>query len=102
MRFFCRLCGQEWPEDPRLALPCPKCGASAGVNCRRPSGHTIRPQFGGAPHLEREHAAVDAGLLRRCTANPAAKSYEATSVSPPRLRAENGSEPTMRRRDLFR
>lgn len=54
-RFVCaRGCGDSWDEDPRLVVPCPHCGAAAGVGCRRPSehvGHFVEP------HAARREAA---------------------------------------------
>jgi len=29
----CKHCGQEWPRDPALEVPCPKCEAPIGKKC---------------------------------------------------------------------
>lgn len=64
----CNLCGQTWPRDPRLEVPCPECRAPIGRRCHRPSGHQC--EF----HIPREQAAVDGGFLtRRCPGNPNSK-----------------------------
>ena len=47
----CSRCGTEWPKDPALEVPCPRCGAGVGRECRRPSQHRA---FGGEPHSERD------------------------------------------------
>lgn len=59
----CSRCGVEWPRDPALEVPCPRCGVTVGVKCRRPSQHGV---FGGQPHAERDRAAMEAGLLVKC------------------------------------
>lgn len=44
--FRCEQCGDEWPTDPRLGVPCPTCQAPVGAGCRRPSehaGHFVQP-----------------------------------------------------------
>jgi hypothetical protein len=56
----CNLCGQEWPRDPALEVPCPACPAAAGQKCRRPSGHACDI------HVERDRAALEAGKLTLC------------------------------------
>lgn len=67
MSAVCSRCGETWPRDPALEIPCPRCNATAGSYCshRRPSGHSVR--F-GAPlvHPERDQAALDAGILKPC------------------------------------
>lgn len=63
MTVACKRCGQTWPRDPALEVPCPQCGAPVGVRCRRPSGHG--GNFVGV-HAVRDQAAMDAGLLERC------------------------------------
>lgn len=65
MSVHCGRCGQEWPRDPALEVPCPRCRAGVGVRCRRPSGHG--GNFTGL-HAARDRAAMDAGLLSRCPA----------------------------------
>jgi len=59
----CANCGQEWPRHPCLDVICPLCQAAVGQRCRRPSGHA-------GPfvdfHVDREQAALDAGILRKC------------------------------------
>ena len=51
----CTNCGQEWPRDPALEVPCPVCRAGIGQICRRPSGHRV---FGGAFHPDRDRLAM--------------------------------------------
>lgn len=63
--FSCASCGQEWKKHPATVVPCPDCHAGVGLVCVRPSGHTVPL---GEIHVRREQAAVDAGLLLRCTA----------------------------------
>jgi len=63
----CRACGQTWPRDPALEVPCPQCRAPVGVKCRRPSGHNCET------HRERDQAAMDAGLLQLCPKGPTAQ-----------------------------
>jgi hypothetical protein len=60
MTVRCGLCGQEWPRDPALEVPCPACHAATGQRCRRPSGHPCDI------HAERDKAAMEAGKLERC------------------------------------
>lgn len=62
MTFRCHRCGESWPDHPVTRVPCPVCGAPAGAWCRRPSGH----RAWGEPHVERERAALTAGVLRMC------------------------------------
>lgn len=59
----CLRCGQTWPREPALEVPCPTCFVPVGQNCRRPSGHPIP---GDRIHHDRDRAAMDAGLLQRC------------------------------------
>ncbi|MBP8937208.1 MAG: hypothetical protein KBG72_01870 [Agrobacterium sp.] len=49
-------------------VPCPTCHVKAGTWCRRPSGHRAAEL-----HIDREHAALAAGVLRIC--RPAKRSY---------------------------
>lgn len=57
----CCRCGQEWPRDPALEVPCPTCLAAVGHRCRRPSGHPAQ-----GLHKARDQAAMDAALLPKC------------------------------------
>ena len=57
----CLRCGMEWPYDPALDVKCPQCQAPKGVNCRRPSGHNCEL------HIARDRAALDAGVIIKCT-----------------------------------
>jgi len=66
MPVSCSNCGDTWPRDPALEVPCPTCHARVGVKCRRPSGH------GCALHASRDQAAMDAGFLRPCPKGPSA------------------------------
>lgn len=79
MSATCSHCGEKWPRDPALDVPCPKCFAPLGSSCRRPSGHA-----GGwvGLHRERDQAALDAGVLQRCPAAPASTRLRAEAVSP--------------------
>ena len=63
MAVECQRCGQMWPRDSALEVPCRCCGAGVGRKCRRPSEHGA---FGGEPHAERDRAAMNAGLLMKC------------------------------------
>jgi hypothetical protein len=62
----CNYCGDEWPRHPALEVACPKCGAGIGKPCgnKRPSGHRV--VFGVETHVEREQAALDAGIWAKC------------------------------------
>jgi hypothetical protein len=64
MTVRCRLCGQEWPRDPALDVPCPACHAATGRKCRRPSGHSCGHSC--EIHAERDRAAMEAGKLEAC------------------------------------
>jgi hypothetical protein len=66
----CRHCGQTWPRDPALEVPCPQCLAPIGVKCRRPSGH------GCDLHHSRDQAAMDAGKLEPCKGGTRKKSKQ--------------------------
>lgn len=61
MIFSCDRCGETWPDHPVTRVPCPTCRVDAGAWCRRPSGHRA-----AEPHVDREHAALAAGVLRKC------------------------------------
>jgi hypothetical protein len=63
MTVRCSRCGQEWPRDPALEVPCPTCLAPVGQRCRRPGGYT--GNFVGV-HAARDQAAMQAGLLAQC------------------------------------
>ncbi|MBN1661926.1 MAG: hypothetical protein JXA93_26265 [Anaerolineae bacterium] len=77
MTVRCCLCGQEWPRDPALEVPCPTCLAKIGQACRRPSGYT--GNFTGV-HAARDQAAMQAGLLEPC---PAAPKQQKKAPQPP-------------------
>jgi hypothetical protein len=74
MSVSCVNCGQEWPRDPALEVPCPTCHAPIGVKCRRPSGH------GCELHASRDQAAMDAGCLRPCPKGPSAQQAQVAGV----------------------
>lgn len=57
----CSRCGETWPRDPALEVPCPSCPAGVGVWCKRPSGHKA-----ASLHSERDRAAMKAGILKKC------------------------------------
>lgn len=63
---ICRSCGEEWPRHPALEVACPDCGASVGVHCKKPSGHTFWKS--ALPHVAREQRALDEGKMHRCRA----------------------------------
>lgn len=65
MIFSCSRCGEEWPDHPVTRVPCPVCRAAAGTWCKRPSGHRAAEL-----HVDREHVALAAGVLRKCAAPP--------------------------------
>lgn len=65
MTFTCRACGEQWERHPVTRVPCPTCRAPAGAWCVRPSGHKAQEL-----HIDREQAALDAGVLQRCLASP--------------------------------
>lgn len=56
---FCRTCRHEFPQDPCFSVSCPRCGASEGVFCKRPSGH--QGPFVDF-HTERDLKALAAGF----------------------------------------
>jgi len=60
MTVSCSLCGEEWPRDPALEVPCPSCHARIAVKCRRPSGHNCDV------HAERDRLAMALGFLKPC------------------------------------
>lgn len=63
----CALCGQSWPRDPALEVPCPTCHARVGVWCKSPSGHKAMNL-----HAARDRAAIEAGKLHVCKSAPPA------------------------------
>lgn len=65
MTATCKRCGETWPRDPALEVPCPQCQAPVGVKCRRPSGHPCELHHG------RDQRAMDEGFLRPCRADQA-------------------------------
>lgn len=67
MTVTCSNCGEEWPRDPALEVPCPTCHAPVGVKCRGPSGHPCEL------HASRDRAAMGAGFLRPCPKGPSAQ-----------------------------
>jgi hypothetical protein len=73
MSVSCSNCGEEWPRDPALEVPCPTCHAPVGVKCRRPSGH------GCDLHASRDQAAMDAGFLRLGPKGPSAQRAQAAA-----------------------
>lgn len=62
----CNRCGEVDPFAPCLLVPCPKCKARIGVRCgeKHPSGHKV--VFGALPCVQREQAALEAGLMQKC------------------------------------
>ncbi|KKN04261.1 hypothetical protein LCGC14_1099190 [marine sediment metagenome] len=56
----CSRCGQTWPRDPALEVPCPTCHTPVGRKCRRPSKH------GCDIHASRDREAMKAGHLTKC------------------------------------
>jgi hypothetical protein len=67
MTVTCSNCGEEWPRDPALEVPCPTCHAPVRVKCRGPSGHPCEL------HASRDRAAMGAGFLRPCPKGPSAQ-----------------------------
>ena len=61
MSVRCEQCGDEWPRDPALEVPCPQCRAPIGSWCKRPSEH--KAMF---LHADRDKAAMTAGKLKKC------------------------------------
>lgn len=61
MTVSCSSCGETWPRDPALEVPCPTCHAKIGQACKRPSGHKAMDV-----HVARDKAAMKAGFLRKC------------------------------------
>jgi predicted nucleic acid-binding Zn-ribbon protein len=52
--FVCQRCGDSYPTDPRLIVPCPDCHAKAGSSCVRPSEHRA-----SQPHKRRRELAFE-------------------------------------------
>lgn len=63
MIFSCDRCGETWPEHPVTRVPAPPAAFPSGGG--RPSGHRAMDL-----HIDREHAALDAGVLRKCPGPP--------------------------------
>ena len=61
MIFSCDRCGETWLDHPVTRVPCPTCRVDVGRWCLRPSGHRATEL-----HIDREHAALAAGVLRKC------------------------------------
>ena len=64
MSVTCDGCGQTWPRDPALEVPCPVCGAAVGRACTElhPSGHRLSAAFAHLPpwgHDERDRLAME-------------------------------------------
>ena len=78
----CQLCGQEWPRDPALEVPCPACHAPAGKPCKRPSGHAC------SLHAARDHVAMAAGKLNR---HPPADPHQPLQLNSSRGDASGGT-----------
>ncbi len=53
MPVTCLRCGQDWPRDPALEVPCPTCKAAIGSRCKRPSGHQASDV-----HVDRDRLAM--------------------------------------------
>ena len=66
MTFVCRHCSEAWEHHPVSLVTCPTCKACPGQSCKRPSGHNAA-EF----HIDRERAALDAGVLKPCKLAPA-------------------------------
>lgn len=56
----CNGCGRLYETHPCLLVPCPNCRAGVKQVCKRPSEHEA-----ATFHVERERAAVIAGVLER-------------------------------------
>ncbi|MBN9032564.1 MAG: hypothetical protein BGO05_24640 [Rhizobiales bacterium 63-7] len=65
MIFSCDRCGETWPDHPVTRVRCPTCRVAVGTWCRRPSGHRAMDL-----HIDREHAALAAGILQKCLGLP--------------------------------
>lgn len=73
----CRHCGQEWPRDPALEVPCPQCQAPVGRPCKRPSEHNV---WGNQPHASRDQLAMERGFLKPCPKGPSAQQPRQASL----------------------
>jgi predicted RNA-binding Zn-ribbon protein involved in translation (DUF1610 family) len=93
MTVSCMYCGQQWPHDPALDVPCPHCGAAVGKRCQRPSGHS--GNF--VPiHASRDRLAMAQGLLHKCTKAPAPASPPVKAAKrPPRKRSGTAKQLAM-------
>ncbi len=93
MTATCRICGQEWPRDPALEVPCPTCKAPIGTRCRRPSGH-----HANGIHEARDRVAVQTipGYGQCPAAQPAAPrpTRRSPRSAPPPTQASGPSRPT--------
>jgi hypothetical protein len=78
----CACCGQQWPRDPSLEVPCPACHARVGAWCRRPSGHKAM-----ALHVDRERQALAMGKVHRCPAGALSQAGAPRSLDEVRTRA---------------
>lgn len=67
--FSCTRCGQEWPRDPALEVPCPTCNAAIGRACKRPSGHALMTDSRIHPARDRRALATVPGYAK-CTGKP--------------------------------
>ena len=96
MTAICHRCGERWPRHPALEVECPKCHATVGVGCCRPSGHS-GPLI--EPHIEREQRVVDEGMLGLCTASAvkdsARPSPSAGERNPADLHTQLDSQPSL-------
>lgn len=81
MTAVCHRCGERWARHPALEVECPKCHATVGVGCCRPSGHA-GPLI--EPHIEREQRAVDEGVLELCTQGLTRKAGTVDEADSPR------------------
>lgn len=82
MSVVCNACGREWPRHPALEVECPKCGAAAGADCTRPSGHT-GPLI--ELHIARERLAVGRGVLQLCPEGPTMQAKRSGECYQPEL-----------------
>jgi hypothetical protein len=85
----CVHCDLTYPYVLVRDVACPNCGAAAGRNCRRPSGH---PVWGaeGRWHFDRDRAALKAGAITLC---PKAHTQAAHREAQDAARAAGGFKP---------